>query len=198
VSSAAAAGATPTLGSKVRPRGKGEPFDEPRYGSHGRRPDPQVRIVSNDLRHGRTAIRDMYRSAITQAKERIFITNAYFLPTIRLLMNLMRAAKRGVDVRIIVAGTTDVTAVLLASRALYQRLLVAGVRIFEWRGRVLHAKTAVIDHRWSTVGSSNLDYQSLRHNLEVNAIVEDERFAASMERMFEDDLGHCDEIDKDT
>ncbi len=142
--------------------------------SHGRRADPQVRIVSNDLRHGRTAIRDMYRSAITGAKERIWITNAYFLPTLRLLMNLVRAARSGVDVRIIVAGTTDVTAVLLASRALYQRLLASGARIFEWKGRVLHAKTAVIDRRWCTVGSSNLDYQSLRHNLEVNAIIEDE------------------------
>jgi cardiolipin synthase len=178
-------------------RGKGEPFDEPRYGSHGRRPDPQVHIVSNDLRHGRTAIRDMYRSAITGAKERIFITNAYFLPTIRLLMNLVRAARSGVDVRIIVAGTTDITAVLLASRALYRRLLNAGARIFEWKGRVLHAKTAVIDRRWCTVGSSNLDYQSLRHNLEVNAIIEDERFASALEDMFEDDLAHCEEIQKD-
>ncbi|HVY47773.1 MAG TPA: phospholipase D-like domain-containing protein, partial [Minicystis sp.] len=176
-------------------RGGGAPLDEARYGGHGgRRADPKVRIVSNDLRHGRTDIREMYRSAITGAEQRIYLTNAYFLPTIRLLGNLTAAARRGVDVRIVVAGTTDVSAVLYASRALYQKLLKAGVRIYEWKGRVLHAKTAVIDGRWSTVGSSNLDYQSLRHNLEVNAVVEDAHFAAAMERMFLDDLAHCEEI----
>jgi cardiolipin synthase len=153
--------------------------------------------VELDLRHGRADIRDMYRGAISGADERVFITNAYFLPTLRLLGNLTTAARRGVDVRIIVAGTTDVTAVLYASRALYNRLLASGVRIFEWHGRVLHAKTAVVDGRWSTVGSSNLDHQSLRHNLEINAVVEDIRFASMMEDMFASDLRHCREIKKD-
>src|SRR5205823_3482566 len=101
----------------------------------------------------------------------------------------------GVDVRIIVAGTTDVTAVLLASRSIYGRLLEAGARMFEWRGRVLHAKTAVVDGAWSTVGSSNLDQQSLRYNLEANAIVRGAGFARGLERMFEEDLASCEEVE---
>jgi cardiolipin synthase len=175
-------------------RGGGLPVDGHRYGGHGRRPDPQVTVITSDLRGGRLGIREAYREAITSAKKRIFITNAYFLPSLRFIHELTEAARRGVDVRIMIAGTTDVRAVLYACRSIYEVLLGAGVRMFEWRGRVLHAKTAVIDGRWSTVGSSNLDYQSLRHNLEANAIVESGRFAAALEAMFYADLEHCEEI----
>jgi cardiolipin synthase len=96
-----------------------------------------------------------------------------------------------------VAGTTDVRAVLYASRSIYEILLGAGVRLFEWTGRVLHAKTAVVDGSWATVGSSNLDAQSLRWNLEVNAIVRHPTFARAVERMFEEDLASCEEISAD-
>ncbi|WP_235879747.1 cardiolipin synthase ClsB [Polyangium aurulentum] len=175
-------------------KAKGDPIDEPRYAHLGRRPDHMVRVVTSDMRKGRTSIRDWYRNAIDRAQKRIYITNAYFLPTLRLLRELQQAARRGVDVRIMVAGTTDVTAVLLASRSIYGRLLEAGARMYEWKGRVLHAKTAVFDGHWATVGSSNLDQQSLRLNLESNVIVEDSRFAGAMEAMFQQDLEHCDEI----
>jgi cardiolipin synthase len=175
-------------------RARGAPLDERRYGGDGRRPDPFVSIASSHQRRWRASIREAYRDAIRSARERVWITNAYFLPQIRLLRALTGAAKRGVDVRIMVAGTTDVPAVLFAARALYRRLLEAGVRLFEWEGRVMHAKTAVIDGRWATVGSSNLDAQSLRQNLEANAIVRDPGFAAAMERMFEEDLASCVEI----
>src|SRR4029079_752555 len=87
-----------------------------------------------------------------------------------------------------------VRAVLYASRSIYEVLLKAGARLFEWTGRVLHAKTAVVDGRWATVGSSNLDHQSLRQNLEANAIVRHERFARALEHMFIEDLGSCMEI----
>lgn len=93
-----------------------------------------------------------------------------------------------------VAGTTDVTAVKLATRTMYGKLLHSGIRLYEWRGRVLHAKTAVVDGLWSTVGSSNLDQQSLRLNMEANAIIEDARFANAMEAMFHEDLEHCEEM----
>lgn len=175
-------------------KAKGAPLDEARYESSGRRPDPSVRVITSDMRKGRASIRDAYRTAIRRAQKRIWITNAYFLPTLGLLRALSDAAKRGVDVRIMVAGTTDVSAVLYASRSIYARLLKAGARLYEWQGRVLHAKTAVIDQHWCTVGSSNLDQQSLRLNLEVNAIVEDVSFAKAMEAMFEEDLGHCEEV----
>jgi cardiolipin synthase A/B len=175
-------------------RAGGVPFDEQRYGSHGRRADPLVSVVSSHLRHGRTSIRDAYREAIRSAEKRIWITNAYFLPALRFLRDLADAAKRGVDVRVMVAGTTDVRAVLYASRSIYEILLAAGVRLFEWTGRVLHAKTCVVDGNWATVGSSNLDAQSLKQNLEVNAILRHAAFAAAMERMFEEDLTSCEEI----
>ncbi len=175
-------------------KAKGPPVDEPRYSHAGRRPDPCVHIVTNDMHKGRVSIRNSYRKAIRQAQKSIFITNAYFLPTLGLLRGLRNAAKRGVDVRVMVAGTTDVTAVKLATRTIYGRLLKAGVRLYEWHGRVLHAKTAVVDGQWSTVGSSNLDQQSLRLNMEANAIVEDPRFARAIETMFHEDLEHCEEI----
>jgi len=175
-------------------RAHGPPLDERRYGSDGRRPDPLLSIASSHLRRSRSDIRQAYRHAIRGARHRVWITNAYFLPQIRFLRALTGAAERGVDVRVMVAGTTDVPAVLFASRSIYDALLAAGVRLYEWEGRVLHAKTAVIDERWATVGSSNLDQQSLRQNLEANAIVRDVPFAAAMERMFVEDLASCREI----
>lgn len=175
-------------------KANGAPIDENRYIHEGRRPDPYVHVVTNDMHRGRVSIRLSYRHAIRNAKQRIYISNAYFLPTLGLLHGLTDAAKRGVDVRVMVAGTTDVTTVKLATRTIYGRLLRAGIRLYEWHGRVLHAKTAVIDGHWSTVGSSNLDQQSLRLNMEANAIVRDARFATAMEKMFHEDLEHCEEI----
>ncbi len=175
-------------------RHKGAPIDKSRYLHEGRRPDPLVHVVTNDMHRGRVSIRLSYRKAIREAREKIYITNAYFLPTLGVLRGLCDAAKRGVDVQIMVAGTTDVTVVKLATRTIYGRLLRAGIRLYEWHGRVLHAKTAVIDGHWATVGSSNLDQQSLRLNMEVNAIIEDGRFARSVETMFHEDLEHCEEI----
>jgi len=175
-------------------KAKGPPIDEPRYSHEGRRPDPSVHIITNDMHRGRVSIRRAYRNAIRGATQKIYITNAYFLPTLGVLRGLCDAAKRGVDVRIMVAGTTDVTAVKLATRTMYGKLLHSGIRLYEWRGRVLHAKTAVVDGLWSTVGSSNLDQQSLRLNMEANAIIEDARFANAMEAMFHEDLEHCEEM----
>lgn len=178
-------------------KANGAPIDENKYSHEGRRPDPLVHIVTNDMHRGRVSIRVSYRQAIREAKHRIYISNAYFLPTLSLLRGLIDAAKRGVDVRVMVAGTTDVTAVKLATRTMYGRLLHAGIRLYEWHGRVLHAKTAVIDGHWATVGSSNLDQQSLRLNMEANAIIRDERFATAMEKMFHEDMEHCEEITLD-
>ncbi|MEO7328027.1 MAG: cardiolipin synthase ClsB [Minicystis sp.] len=175
-------------------RGGGEPVNPALHGSSARRVDPAVRVLTSDQHRGRMSIREAYRRAITQAKTQILVTNAYFLPEIRLLRALIAAARRGVDVRVMVPGTTDVPTVLYASRSIYDFLLDAGVRVFEWKGRVLHAKTAVIDGRWSTVGSSNLDQQSLRNNLEINVMIDDKGFAAALTAMFNEDLDHCDEI----
>lgn len=175
-------------------RAGGGPVEPGRWSTAVRRPDPRVRVIGNHGHRGRRAIRQAYLRAIEGARKRVWITSAYFLPPVRILRALREAARRGVAVDVIVAGTTDVKPVLLAARALYGPLLRAGVRIHEWHGRVLHAKTAVVDGRWATVGSSNLDHLSMLVNLEVNAVFEDARFAAALEELFLEDLRSTREV----
>jgi len=138
-----------------------------------------------------------YAAAITYAEHSIHLTNAYFVPDDQILDAIKDAARRGVDVKIILPSTTDSTLVLSAARHNYSELLKAGVKIYERRTVLLHAKTAVIDSVWSTVGSTNLDYWSLLSNDEVNAVVLSREFAIEMERMFADDLVQSDQIQKD-
>jgi cardiolipin synthase len=182
-------------------RSKGPPFAEGRF----RRLRPagfaNLSFIGNDFALDRKFIRRAYTDAFNSARERICLTHAYFIPPARLLRSLLKAARRGVRVRLIVAAATDVKLVLYATRGLYPKLLNAGVEVYEWQGtsaahvslqpRVLHAKTAVVDGRWTTIGSSNLDPLSLRQNLEVNAIIVDPPFARAVERMFEEDLHSC-------
>jgi cardiolipin synthase A/B len=129
-----------------------------------------------------------YVEAIKMAERRIWITQAYFAPNDKFMDHLKHAAERGVDVRILVPGISDSKVVLYASRSHYGDLLSHGVRVYENDSAVLHAKTAVIDGIWSTVGSSNLDFRSFLHNDEVNAIVLGKDFAKQMEDQFATDL----------
>lgn len=137
---------------------------------------------------------EAYLDAMEVAQSQIWITQAYFAPDKDFMTLLQRAAQRGVDVRILVPGLSDSKLVLNASRSRYKKLLEAGVRIFETRNDLLHAKTAVIDHVWSTVGSSNLDYRSFLHNSEINAFILGSEFAAQMEEQFEEDIKNSREI----
>jgi cardiolipin synthase len=142
-----------------------------------------------------SAIFHSYFAAMKLAEERIWITQGYFAPDKRFTDLVVSAAKRGVDVRILVPGFSDTNAVVHASRSRYGRLLRKGVRIFEATNSVLHAKTAVIDGIWSTVGSSNLDSRSFLHNDEVNAVVLGAEFAAQMEDQFLADIDQARRID---
>ena len=139
----------------------------------------------------------MYVVAITFAEHSIHLTNAYFVPDKQILNAFADAARRGVDVKIILPSTTDSSLVLNAARHNYSKLLKAGVKIYERRNVVLHAKTAVIDGVWSTVGSTNLDYWSLLSDDEVNAVVLSREFAVEMERTFAGDLAQSDQIQWD-
>ena len=139
----------------------------------------------------------MYAAAITYAERSIHLTNAYFIPDDQILDAFKDAARRGVDVKIILPSTTDSSLVISAARYNYSGLLEAGAKIYERRTVLLHAKTAVIDGVWSTVGSTNLDYWSMLSNDEVNAVVLDREFAVEMERMFANDLAQSDQIQKD-
>jgi cardiolipin synthase len=155
---------------------------------------PAVRVLGQRFLRTQREISRAYLHYLRRAQQRIFIANSYFVPDGRVLRALSRAARRGVDVRIIVPGQSDVDIVRHASRAVWGRLLRAGVRIFEWEESVLHAKTAVVDGLWSTIGTFNFDYMSLRMNLEVNVSVIDPRFAGRLETSFLEDFERCREV----
>ncbi len=128
------------------------------------------------------------------ARGRLWLTDAYFVGTTAYVQALIDAARDGVDVRLLVPGASDIPVAKALSRAGYRALLEAGVRVFEWDGPMLHAKTAVADGRWARIGSTNLNLASWAGNWELDIAVEDEAFAAQMERMFERDLEHATEI----
>ncbi|MCY7318225.1 MAG: cardiolipin synthase ClsB, partial [Ramlibacter sp.] len=117
-----------------------------------------------------------YRIAIRAARQRVVIANAYFFPGYRLIKEMRRAARRGVDVNLILQGTPDMQIVKTAANMLYHYLIKGGVKIYEYTDRPLHGKVAVADGEWATVGSSNLDPLSLSLNLEANVIIRDAGF----------------------
>ena len=150
----------------------------------------RVRVLANHYSRERRAIRQAYLRRIESAQRSVCITNSYFVPDGQIRRVLRRAVSRGAEVRVIVPGESDVLAVRHAARKLYGRLLEAGIQLYEWQGSILHSKTAVIDGRWCTVGTYNLDSRSLRFNLEVVAAVEDAAVAGAMEDRFNEDLEH--------
>ena len=133
-------------------------------------------------------------SAIASAETSVRLTNAYFAPDPQLLAALETAAARGVDVVLILPSQTDSWLVFHAGRNYYERLLRAGVKIFERRGAILHSKTALVDGVWATVGSTNLDWRSFLHNHELNAVVLGAEFGAQVQTMFDKDLAASEQI----
>ncbi len=136
----------------------------------------------------------MYVSAITFSENSVHLTNSYFVPDKQTIKALTDAARRGVDVKIILSKTTDSWMALYAGRYYYSRLLKSGVKIYQLRNALLHAKTAVIDGVWATVGSTNMDFWSFLREDEVNAIILGCDFSAAMEKMFADDLEESDQV----
>ncbi|MEJ8821951.1 cardiolipin synthase ClsB [Variovorax humicola] len=158
--------------------------------------DSDVLFVTRDNRHHTNDIERHYRAAIRSARHRITIANAYFFPGYTLIREMRRAARRGVDVRLILQGEPDMPIVKTAARMLYHHLLHAGVRIFEYCDRPLHGKVALVDDIWSTVGSSNLDPLSLSLNLEANVVVRDKAFNAALAERLEHLMRHsCTQIE---
>ncbi len=139
----------------------------------------------------------VYVSAITFAEHSIHMTNSYFIPDDQIVKALTDAAERGVDVKIILPGITDSQLALYAQRYHYSELLKSGVKIYEHSTSLLHAKTAVVDKVWSTVGSTNMDFLSLLNNDEVNAVILSHEFAVEMEKMFVRDLADSRQIQWD-
>jgi cardiolipin synthase len=129
------------------------------------------------------------------ARDRLWLTDAYFAGTPTYIQALRAAARDGVDVRLLVPGKgSDIAIMQAISRAGYRPLLEAGVRVFEWNGSMIHAKTAVADGRWARVGSTNLNLASWVGNWELDIIVEDKGFGLAMEKMYLEDLDNTTEI----
>ena len=146
------------------------PADLPREGTAA------AMFVVRDNGHHPDDIERHYRVAIRAAKKRVVIANAYFFPGYRLVRDLRRAARRGVDVSLILQGMPDMPIVKIAASMLYRHLVKAGVKVYEYCDRPLHGKVALADDEWATVGSSNLDPLSLALNLEANVIIRDAAF----------------------
>lgn len=154
----------------------------------------RVWVAANDEFFLRYAIRSVYLKALRVARREILITNAYFVPDRGIRRALAAAIERGVSVKILVPGRSDVASAWHAGRYRYDYLLRHGVKLYEWMGPILHAKTVVIDRAWCAVGSYNLDHRSLLHNLEVNLHILDTVIAEQLAFQFTLDLEHAREI----
>jgi len=128
------------------------------------------------------------------ARERLWLTDAYFMGTSAYLSALQNAARDGVDVRLLVPRSSDIGWIATVSRTLYRPLLEAGVRVFEWNGQMIHAKTAVADGRWARIGSTNLNVSSWLANRELDLAIEDRTLAAEMETRFLQDIDNATEV----
>jgi cardiolipin synthase len=167
------------------------PQEQPRVGS------AEAIFVTRDNGDHLNDIERHYRIAIRSARKRIIIANAYFFPGYRLIREMRKAARRGVQVDLILQGQPDMPIVKTAASMLYHHLIKGGVRIFEYTDRPLHGKVAVADDEWATVGSSNLDPLSLSLNLEANVVIRDREFNKVLTGRLEDLISNsCKEIDR--
>jgi cardiolipin synthase len=149
--------------------------------------EPRIRAVNNIPALLVFPIRGVYLDAINRAQHHIFMTTAYFIPDRQILDALLRASRRGVDVRVILPEDSNHVVSDWLSRGFYSSLISANVRILLYQNSMIHAKTATIDGEWSTVGTANIDRLSLTGNYEINLEIFDRALASTMERIFEVD-----------
>lgn len=173
----------------------GPPDAEPASPTRGRLAPAghvSLRVVASEP--GTAALYRLDQLIAAAARRTLWLTDAYFVGTAAYVQALRSAARDGVDVRLLVPGASDIWVLRGLSRAGYRPLLEAGVRVYEWNGSMLHAKTAVADRRWARVGSTNLNLQSWFGNWELDVAVEDDAFAQAMEQMYLGDLERATEI----
>ncbi|MBS1241223.1 MAG: phospholipase, partial [Gemmatimonadetes bacterium] len=156
------------------------------------RGDAEVRVLAGEPGGARAS--SMLELLLAAVQERVWITDAYLVAPRGLFRSLLDAARQGVDVRLLVPGTSDLPHIRNLTRTGYRDLLESGVRIFEWRGSMLHAKSVVADGRWVRIGSTNLNLSSLIANYELDILIENEAFAQQMEAQFRRDLDHSVEV----
>jgi len=150
--------------------------------------DATMMIINGGPHHKRSFIRSAFRVAIAGASESVTIASPYFIPGPRVLRSLLRAAGRGVVVRLLLPHKSDVPIVRLVSRSYYGQLLRGGVEIFELDSAVLHAKVLLVDDSWAMVGSANLDQRSFHRNYELNVVVDSREFGSQVAEMLDTDL----------
>lgn len=175
-------------------------FGRPRAAS----PEPEIPPAAGETRAlvlesralGPGPFAPAFRHAVDRARERIWIANPYFLPPRSFRRALRRAARRGVDVRVLVPRRSDSAFVLRASQRRYSYYLRSGIRIFEWPGPMLHLKAAVVDGAWSTIGSYNIDPLSLLHNRELNLVLLGRETGRRFESMFREDFAAAEELEE--
>lgn len=153
--------------------------------------DARVRAVQNAPARLIFPVRGVYLEAIDRAKDRIFITQGYFIPDREILHGLVTAARRGVDVRVLIPEISNHVLADWAARTYYDRLLEAGVTLWLFQGAMVHAKTMTVDGRWTTVGTTNIDRLSMTGNFEINLELYDDGLAAQMEEIFANDLANA-------
>jgi cardiolipin synthase len=154
--------------------------------------DSRLRVISDEP--GTAGLLRLDQFIASAARQSLWITDAYFAGTPPYVQALRAAALDGVDVRLLVPGSSDIAVLQPVSRAGFRALLEAGIRVFEWKGPMLHAKTAVCDGRWARVGSTNLNVVSWLNNYELDVALEDTRFAGKMEELFLTDLENSTEL----
>jgi len=173
---------------------EGEPLGVLPAGAENRAPQGNVRVHVVAGVPGAAGIYRLDLLLASVARKSLWLTDAYFVGTSAYTQALRAAAADGVDVRLLVPGASDIAALSPLSRAGYRPLLEAGVRVFEWNGTMLHAKTAVADGTWARVGSTNLNLASWMSNYELDVAIEDAAFAQAMAAQYEKDVDHATEI----
>ncbi len=156
--------------------------------------DVAAQAVRSSPAGGSAAVYTMYLLAMASAKRSVYITNPYFLPDDKMIETLLETARRGVRVKLLLPGAIDHNLVRQASRSELGRLLQAGIEIYEYRPAMLHAKTMVVDGRWATVGSTNLDRRSFALNDEINLVVYNQAVAERLERVFTEDISRSKQL----
>jgi cardiolipin synthase len=173
----------------------GQPLEiEPLPATAAQAPGARVLVLDSRPFRGHAQTAAVLAATVGAARDRVWITNAYFAPGRAAIAVLITAARRGVDVRLLVPGNTDVPLLRHAAHGYYADLLAAGVRVFEYQGEVLHAKSFVADSYVTIVGSSNLDYRSFSFNAECNLVTLDRAVAKAVEDAFARDLERSVEV----
>ena len=156
--------------------------------------DDVVQIIASGPDTATEPIQRIFFTAVTMAKERVWLTTPYFIPDQAMCVALETAALRGVDVRLLLPQHSDHPLVLYAGRSYYDTLLESGVKIYEYGASFLHAKSLVVDRTWGTVGSANMDVRSFRLNFEVNAAIYSQRFVDRLAEVFIQDLAGAEQV----